>query len=46
LTGFGLVPGRPRIPWAAGVAVSWLNQKANPGFRDNELMLQAYCSFT
>ncbi len=26
----------------AGVAVSWLNQKANPGFRDNEVMLQAY----
>lgn len=42
LTGFGLVPGRPKDSMGGGVAVSWLNQKANPGFRDNEVMLQAY----
>ncbi len=42
LTGFGLVPRRPKDSVGAGVAVSWLNQKASPGFRDNEVMLAAY----
>lgn len=42
LTGFGLVPGRPKDSMGGGVAVSWLNQKPNPSFRDNEVMLQAY----
>lgn len=42
LTGFGLVPGRPKDSIGGGVAVSWLNQKANPGFRDHEILLQAY----
>jgi porin len=41
-TGFGLVPGRPKDSVGAGVAVSWLNRKPNPGFRDNEIMLAAY----
>ena len=42
LTGFGLIPGRPKDSVGAGVAVSWLNRKPNPGFRDNEIMLAAY----
>jgi len=40
LTGFGLVPGRPRDSMGAGVAVSWLNQRL--GFRRNEVILQSY----
>jgi porin len=40
LTGFGLVPRRPRDSFGGGVAVSWLNE--NLGFRNNEVMLQAY----
>jgi len=40
LTGFGLVPGRPKDSVGAGVAVSWLNR--NLGFRSNEVMLAAY----
>jgi porin len=40
LTGFGLVPGRPKDSVGTGVAVSWLNQ--NLGFRSNEVMLAAY----
>ncbi|MGH7333591.1 MAG: carbohydrate porin [Candidatus Rokuibacteriota bacterium] len=42
LTGFGLVPGRPKDSLGAGVAVSWLNRKPNPDLRDNEVMLAAY----
>ena len=42
LTVLGLVPRRPKDSMGGGVAVSWLNQKANPGFRDNEILLQAY----
>jgi porin len=40
LTGFGLIPGRPRDSVGAGVAVSWLNQRL--GFRNNEVILAAY----
>lgn len=40
LTGFGLVPGRPRDSIGAGVAASWLNEVH--GFRGHEVMLQAY----
>jgi porin len=40
LTGFGLVPGRPRDSMGAGVAASWLNQRL--GFRRNEVMLATY----
>jgi porin len=40
LTGFGLVPGRPRDSMGAGVAATWLNQ--NLGFRSNEVMLPSY----
>ncbi len=40
LTGFGLVPGRPKDSVGVGVAVSWLNQHL--GFRSNEVMLAAY----
>jgi porin len=40
LTGFGLVPGRPRDSMGGGVAVSWLNEAH--GFRSHEVMLQAY----
>jgi porin len=40
LTGFGLIPGRPRDSSGAGVAVSWLNQRL--GFRNDEVMLAAY----
>ena len=40
LTGFGLVPGRPKDSVGGGIAVSWLNQ--NLGFRSNEVMLAAY----
>ena len=40
LTGFGLVPRRPRDSFGGGVAVSWLNE--NLGFRNNEVMLAAY----
>jgi porin len=45
LTGFGLVPERPKDSMGAGVAVSWLDQQSNPGFRDNEVMLAAYYQF-
>ena len=41
-TGFGLVPRRPKDSLGAGVAVSWLNRKPNPGFRESEIMLAAY----
>ena len=40
LTGFGLVPGRPKDSVGGGVAVSWLNRSL--GFRSNEVMLAAY----
>ena len=40
LTGFGLVPGRPKDSMGAGIAVSWLNE--NLGFRGSEVMLAAY----
>jgi len=40
LTGFRLVPGRPKDSMGAGVAVSWLNESL--GLRNNEVMLAAY----
>jgi porin len=40
LTGFGLVPGRPKDSMGTGIAVSWLNE--NLGFRSSEVMLAAY----
>jgi porin len=40
LTGFGLVPGRPKDSMGAGVAASWLNESL--GFRRHEVILQAY----
>ena len=40
LTGFGLVPGRPKDSMGAGIAVSWLNE--NLGFRSSEVLLAAY----
>ena len=43
LTGFGLVPRRPKDSMGAGVAVSWLNEKL--GFRNDEVMLSAYYQF-
>lgn len=42
LTGFGLIPRRPKDSVGAGIGVSWLNQKANPSFRNNEVMMAAY----
>jgi porin len=40
VTGFGLVPGRPKDSMGGGVAASWLNQSL--GFRSSEVILQAY----
>jgi porin len=41
-TGFGLVERRPKDPVSSGVAVSWLNEKPNPDFRDTEVRVAAY----
>lgn len=40
VTAFGLMPGRPRDSFGAGLAWSWLNR--NLGLRSNETLLQAY----
>jgi porin len=42
-TAFGLIPGRPRDSFGAGLAWSWLNQHRN--LRANEALLQSYAQF-
>lgn len=40
LTGFGLIPGRPKDTLGAGIAVSWLNFPSKS--QDNEIITQFY----